>query len=62
MISRLRPLLNVEGSFVYNNPRVTLRDYVWVCVLSYGQGTSSVGSMTRWSADVFLCPKAAAIC
>ncbi len=29
-----------------------LRDYV--CVLSYGQGTTSVSSRKPWSADVFV--------
>ncbi len=29
-----------------------LRDYV--CVLSYGQGMTSVGSRKPWSADVFV--------
>ncbi len=29
-----------------------LRDYV--CVLSYGQGTTSVSSRVPWSADVFV--------
>ncbi len=34
--------------------------YVTVCVLSYGFGTTSVGSRQPWSADVFLYRKAAA--
>ncbi len=51
--------------------RWTLRDYwfifipwyawyVTICILSYGYGTTSVGSTQPWSADVFLCRKAAA--
>ncbi len=34
--------------------------YVTFCVLSYGFGTSSVGSRQPWSAEVFLCRRAAA--
>ncbi len=56
-----QPRLNVEQLLVYINPRGMLRDYVvCVCVLSYGHGTTSVGSRTPLSADVFLYRKAAA--
>ncbi len=62
LISQLLPRLNVERLLVYINPRGTLRDCVRVLarVLSYGYGTTSVGSMQFWSMDVFLRRKAAA--
>ncbi len=52
-------LLNVEKSLVYTNPHSTLRDYVGVCILSYGYVTISVGSRQPWSTDVLLRRKAA---
>ncbi len=52
-----RPQINVEGILVYINPVVR---YVTSCVLGYRYGTTSAGSRQPWSADVFLCRRAAA--
>ncbi len=56
-ISHLRPWMNVERLLVYIDAVVR---NVTICVLSYGYGTTSVGSRKPWSVDMFLCRKTAA--